>query len=175
MLGAPDPMPEPNKTRYPVVSNFLRVWTEDRRRGILVLPLGRTRDKVEIAWVRYRAPEYFLGLHALGTATFGGRPLRVSDTYRYHSITNSRETRFERTERSQEGLCGCGELVMALDAGQMLAFEASGPGIWTLDVQLRVDQSFHEVESDDIRCMVQLERDRGELRLDRRYFRDAST
>lgn len=164
-----------NPGRYPVVSNLRSTWTRDERTGTLVIPLSGREDALEIEYVRYRPPEYFLGLHALGTARFLGAPVRVRDAYRYRTVNNSGETRFRRTETSDEGLCGCGELVMAADAGQTLVLVETDPGVWTVDTRHSVDQSFHEIESDDYRCVLRFDPGRRALNLERSYFRDAST
>lgn len=94
--------------------------------------------------------------------------------YRYHSITNSGETRWENEETRTDGLAACGELVMAAERGRELVLRQEG-GRYRRDVRVSVDQSFHEIESDDYGCVVELDIEAGELTLERSYFRDAST
>jgi hypothetical protein len=163
-----------NVERYPTAANMLSAWKRGVESGSLLLPVGQTGEAVDVEWVRYEPPEYFLGKHCLGTFRFRDRLLRVRDVYRYHSITNSGERRWESDETRTDGLAACGELVMAAERGRKLVLREER-GRYRHDVRVTVDQSFHEIESDDYGCVVELDVEAGELRLERSYFRDAST
>lgn len=159
-------------TRYPTASNMLSAWKRQSASGTLTMPVGE--EAVEIEWVRYECPVYFLGEHCLGTFRFRGQLLTVHDSYRYRTISNSGETRWENVETRDDGLGACGELVMAAKRGAMLVLREEA-GRHRCDTRVSVDQSFHELESDDYACVVELDVARRELRLERSYFRDSST
>jgi len=163
-----------DKERYPIAPNLLQFWNRGSRKGKIEIQLGPAHS-LSVRYEHYTPPSYFLGDHFLGTFLLDGEPLHVTENYGYHTITNSRTTRWSGSSSSESGIAACSELIMAHEQGRAIQAVQTSDEEWEITAAAEVDQSFHEVDIEYYGFKATLDLKKLTLILNRSYFRDAST